>query len=391
MRRLKKNTGLPKSSSEPERKGETNPSEMKLTTRRRFLNRVAVLALGGAASLNWLTACGETSTPAGAGSTAVSLSPSPITTAPTTPTPLSTTIATTTGSVATTSVPAGSVVATTSVPALSTATAVPVKPLKLLVFGDVRTDGPKPPEVYNKLVQLATAEKPDVVLLVGDIINAGNSKIVVKNQWANFREATAPLAPARLLPTIGNHDTNFMDWAEPLYLEAFAPDKLPTNGPENYLGEAYSLDLGPIHLVTVASEMPAHPHRLGTQQLAWLEKDLSANTQPYTLVMSHDPAYPFGPHKGSSLDAYKGERDTFWNLLKKYKVNAFICGHEHFYVRTQHEGITQIIAGASGSSLYLGYGAGEFQMYMLLTVTANGLNAKVVDSNGKERDTFNLG
>ena len=358
-------------------------------SRRRFLGQAASLTLGGAASLSWLAACGDS--PASPG-----VPPTETVAVIETPVALPTTIAVPTATTAAT-VPAATATAAstaTAVPTVTlaaTVTPVPAKPINLAVFGDIRTAGPKPPEVYYTLVKQAAIAKPDAVLLVGDIINADTSRAGVKKQWANFREATAPLAPARILPTIGNHDTNFVDWAEPLYLDAFAADKVPANGPQNYIGHAYSMDFGPLHLVALASELPAHPHKLGKQQLAWLEQDLTANTRPYTLVMSHDPAYPLGPHAGSSLDVYPDERDAFWKVLQKYKVNAYICGHEHLYFRSQRGGVTQLIAGASGSNIYAGYGGGEFQFYTLLTVTDSGIAAKVIDPTGKERDTFKLG
>jgi hypothetical protein len=377
-----------KNNTKPEHQPETNLKKNSGLSRRRFLSQAATLALGGVASLSWLAACGETAAnpttaPVASGSTApASTAAASIPTA--TSIPLTSTVPPT---VAPTATP---IPATATAAVAPTVTAVPAKPVNITIFGDIRTAGPKPPDVYYKLVEQAAKDNPDAVLLVGDIINAETSKVTVNKQWANFREATKPLASARWLPTIGNHDTNFMDWAEPLYLEAFKPDKLPDNGPQNYLGHAYSLDLGPVHLVTFASELPAHPHKIGKQQLAWLEKNLSSTTRPYTIVMSHDPAYPLGPHKGSSLDAYPDDRDALWQMLQKYKVSAYICGHEHLYFRSQRSGVTQIIAGTSGSNLYMGYGGGEFQFYTRLSATDNGLSFKVIDSKGKERDTFNL-
>lgn len=356
-------------------------------SRRRFLSQAA-LAMGSLTGLSWLAACGDnTATPALAPTSATT---APATVAPTTVAPTATPAvpATPTTTIATN--PTALPTATTLPTVAPTITPVPAKPLNFTIFGDIRTAGIKPPDVYYKLVNLAAKEKPDAVLLVGDIINAETNKNVIRQQWAAFREATAPLSSAKWLPTIGNHDTNFLDWAEPYYLEAFAPDKLPGNGPDNYLGHAYSLDLGPVHLVGLASELPAHPHKLGKQQLAWLEKDLTANTRPFTLVMSHDPAYPLGPHKGSSLDVYPDERDAFWKVLQKYKVNAYICGHEHLYFRSQRSGVTQLIAGTSGSNIYAGYGGGEFQFYTSLAVTDKGITARVIDYAGKERDTFKL-
>ena len=49
---------------------------------------------------------------------------------------------------------------------------------------------------------------------------------------------------------------------------------------------------------------------------------------------------------------YLDRRDKFWELLNKYKVAAYICGHEHIYGRQSVAGIYQIVAGSSGAPLY---------------------------------------
>jgi hypothetical protein len=347
--------------------------------RRHFLKKAATLALGSVATLNWLAACGESPTTAPA--------PTPTTAAPTA-VPTATAVPPTATSVPPTNTPAPT---PTLTPIPPTATPAPTPtptftPLTFGVLGDIRTAGPKPPQVAYQILDRIKTDDPKVILLVGDIINAGTTAPVVRDQWNNVNLAIAELTPGIILPTVGNHETNGLPSVLPYFTEAFPA--LPANGPAKYKGMTYSYDNGSVHFISLTSEHPGQFHYIG-DQLDWLEQDLRANKQPYTFVFSHDPAYPVGPHAGSSLDAYPKDRDKFWQLLQTYKVTAYICGHEHLYNRSQQGGLTQLVIGTSGSAIYGGYG-GEFYHYGVFDVAEDGVAVKIYDSLGKVRDDFRL-
>ena len=357
--------------------------------RRRFIKRAAVLAFGGAVSLTGLAACGDTaSTPLALNPTATSLLAT-ATSLPATAEPTSTILPATTTNAA----PSPTVAPPTASPtAAPTATAAPsptpaFQPIRFGVLGDIRTAGPKPPQVAYGIIEKMKAEQPDAVVLVGDIINAETSAGAVREQWNNVKLAIADLAPGVIMPTVGNHETNGLKSVLPYFVEAFPA--LPPNGPDGYKGMTYSYNVGSVHFVSITSEHPDRFHFLGEAQMAWLDKDLAANRLPYTFVFSHDPAFPVGPHVGSSLDAYPQDRDRLWKTMQKYKVTAYICGHEHLYNRSEKNGLTHLVIGTSGSAIYGGYG-GEFYHYALFTVTQGGVSVKVLDSQGKLRDSFTL-
>ena len=337
-------------------------------TRRRFLKKAAGLAFGGL-SLGWLAACGEVATP------------QPPTVAPTAiPTVPPTTVAT--------SLPVATTAQAITTVALPTASPTPTfQRLGFIVYGDIRTAGLKPPPIFDKLFALSKEYKPQAAILVGDIINAEDDNAVVKKQWEGHLQPFAALGNIPILPTIGNHETNYRKAATPLYLEAFP--NLPKNGPADFKGFTYSIDIGAVHFVTLASELPSQPHQLGKVQLDWLEQDLKATRQPYILVISHDPAYPAGPHVGNSLDAYPTERDAFWKLLVANNVTAFIAGHEHLYNKSIRNGVYQLIIGTSGSYPYSGWG-GDFYHFASFEVTQQAMTVQIIDESGKERDKIIL-
>ncbi len=279
----------------------------------------------------------------------------------------------------------------TDMPAPS-ATPAP-QPWRFVVLGDTRTSGLKPPDVTYQIVERAAQAQPAIVLAVGDLINALDSQDQVREQWRNWREAVAPLVASEqrpdpwLLVTPGNHDVQGNRWATDLLVEAFP--ELPANGPAGFERRAYAVDYRGVRFISIDSESYGGAHRLGDQQLGWLEAQLRDNPNRYTIVFSHDPAYPVGPHVGSSLDAYPQDRDRLWQLLRDYRVSAYIAGHEHLYNHQRIDGVDQIVAGTSGSAIYGGYG-GEFYHYLVGEVGADGITITVYDRQGEERDRFTL-
>jgi 3',5'-cyclic AMP phosphodiesterase CpdA len=256
-----------------------------------------------------------------------------------------------------------------------------------VVLGDTRTAGLRPPDVTYQIVERAKSAQPEIVLTVGDMINALDDQASVREQWRLWREAVAPLGARHLLVTPGNHDVQGNAWATDLLVEAFP--ELPANGPAGFERRAYAFDYRGVRFISLDSERFGALHTLGDEQLNWLEAQLRDNPNPYTIVFSHDPAYPVGPHVGSSLDAYPQDRDRLWQLLRDYQATAYIAGHEHLYNHQQIDGVHQVIAGASGSFIYGGYG-GEFYHYLVGEVGAEGLTIVVYDLEGAERDRFAL-
>jgi hypothetical protein len=282
--------------------------------------------------------------------------------------------------------PPSTAVPATATPGALTPTPAPA-PWRFVVLGDTRTSGLYPPEAMYRIVERAASAEPDAVLIVGDLIDALDDQASVREQWRNWHAAVAPLGARYVLPSPGNHDVRGHAWATDLMVEAFP--ELPRNGPPGYEGLTYAFDHGGVRFISLHSEVFRDPHRLGEAQLAWLELQLAENRNRYTIVFAHDPAYPVGPHVGSSLDVYPAERDRLWQLLGHYGVTAYIAGHEHLYNRQEIAGVTQIVAGTSGSWPYAGFG-GDFQHYVVAEVGSEGIAFVVYDIDGVERDRFVL-
>jgi hypothetical protein len=169
-------------------------------------------------------------------------------------------------------------------------------------------------------------------------------------------------------PLIGNHEEETaadMTWLRAEYQNGNGQRtalKYATNqdGPLGTVETTFSWDYGNAHFIslnqywnggTAAGSDVAADGDVVTALYDWLAADLAANTRPVVIVFGHEPAYPFHRHVGDSLDKYPANRDAFWSLLHQYGVQAYICGHTHFYTRyqTTPEGTWQIDLGNAGN------------------------------------------
>jgi hypothetical protein len=351
-----------------------NREELTKPTRRQFLRKAATLALGSSAAMTFLAACGTapTATPFPPIAT---VEPTSVATA--TPVPATATFAPTATSAPPTLTP-------TVAP---TATPTPPPSQRFVVYGDIRTAGAYPPPIFGRIMNLSKERKPEMALLMGDIINADQNNAAVQRQWENVLAAMKPLGDVPLLPTLGNHETNNRPGALPYYVQAFP--KLPKNGPKDLTGIVYSIDVGRIHVASVATELPSRFGEISDIQLEWLEQDLAATKQPYIIVIGHDPAFPAGVYKGRSLDSNIKQRDKFWAILAKHKVTAYMAGHEHLYNRKEINGIAHLIIGTAGSSPYGGFG-GDYYHYGSFETKPNGLVGRIFNEFDKQTDEFVL-
>ena len=253
----------------------------------------------------------------------------------------------------------------------------------LAVIGDVRTSGLRPPPIFFQVAAQLEKDRPEVVLSVGDLINA-HQGANPSAQWTALENAVQQIGAQQFYPCLGNHDTHGSLGALDDFRTAFS---LPGNAPGSLKGIAYSVDVGRVHLVCVSTEYPGAEHSLGDEQLDWLAGDLAQSSAPYVLVFGHDPAFAVGPHVGESLDYDPARRDRFWNILRDAHVTAYFAGHEHLYHRQDYDGLTQMILGSSGSDIDRGFG-GEFVGYATIDVSDSNLLVQVLDSQGLQRDTF---
>lgn len=201
--------------------------------------------------------------------------------------------------------------------------------LIIVAAGDVSHPEIREQEVTAKLVE---SINPVVVLLPGDA-QYGEGKIeefkhAYEPTWGRFKSKTRP-AP-------GNHE--YKSGAHG-YFEYFGELAGPAG-----LGY-YSFDLGDWHFVSLNTGTLCEKGECdeGSEQLKWLEADLSKTTKKCVIAYWHHPRFNSGKHGPFEKAA------AMWKLLVAHGAELVINGHEHFYERfAPIDGVTQLTVGTGG-------------------------------------------
>lgn len=144
-----------------------------------------------------------------------------------------------------------------------------------------------------------------------------------------------------------------------------------------------------------------------TVDTGWLSKTLeSADKKNIIVPFGHEPAFSCNTFHPVCLDANPENRNEFWNLLEKYGIKYYFCGHTHQYNLSSitHNGktIQQIVCGGGGGFLQpekggiketKGYDVKSVEVrsetgYLLVDVNGNRLSPKwihVYDKNVKTK------
>ena len=227
--------------------------------------------------------------------------------------------------------------------------------------------------VLSNIITRINAENVDLLIFQGDAVTGSSSDTTLASQMDNWLlEMNKLNCPWYYTP--GNHEIG-TSTAEVNVLRPRVDQ--PLNGPLGYEEFVFSFDYQNAHFAFLNSDHYGEQHKV---QLDWLTTDLEATSQTHIFVMAHDPAYPLGPHIGSSLDLYPTERDEFWNIMTEAGVRMYFCGHEHFYARNLHGNIYQVINGTCGAPLSTGY-SGTIAQYHYVIVEVNGNHVDCVAKN----------
>ncbi|MDZ7260924.1 MAG: metallophosphoesterase [candidate division KSB1 bacterium] len=161
-------------------------------------------------------------------------------------------------------------------------------------------------------------------------------------------------------PVVGNHElesTSHLDYLREYNKDGESLPNIIRKGPQGCEETTYSFEWDNCHFV-VLNQYYDGKSDTGTdgdivpELLAWLEEDLAANTKKHVFVFGHEPIIAVPDmdngrirHQGDSLDKYSKNSFRFHQLLLKYGVTAYICGHTHNTSFCKINGLWQIDAG----------------------------------------------
>jgi hypothetical protein len=220
----------------------------------------------------------------------------------------------------------------------------------------------------NRLAKTIAAEKPDLVIHNGDLINgfytSRGSEIHGKfrEMFDNWKQAMRPIYDFEHRTGIpfyvvrGNHEDGLLvtdDELKASYLENIA-SFMPQNGPAKEKGLTYSVTFSQCKLIALDEYSIKELGELrGLVDQPWLNGELAKDHSVFTFVFGHAPAFKVSTfHKGPYPDLYDfpKHRDRFWSSLKQANVPIYFCGHVHFYCRVVKDGVSQVLVGNGGAN-----------------------------------------
>lgn len=226
----------------------------------------------------------------------------------------------------------------------------PDKPLRLIVYGDMRFTDPKitdgtNPKVRSWLAAKIGQEKPQALLLTGDMPFTGARA----EDWAEYHRETALWAQAGfpVFPTIGNHEIK----GDPVKGAA----NYLANFPEIQGHRYYSAVLGPVEVIALDMILPANPH---SEQYRWFAAQLAhvPASVEFVFVLYHTP---WVADTQSQMIASLPTRDglALRTLLEEHvpKMRAKVVmfsGHIHNYERFEQHGVEYVVTGGGGAQPY---------------------------------------
>ena len=182
----------------------------------------------------------------------------------------------------------------------------------------------------------------DVVLPLGDIQYEDGALDLYSQSydptWGRFLDVSRP--------AVGNHE--YEQPGASAYFTYFGA-AAGTRG-EGW----YSYDVGSWHVVALNSECSIVGCGPGSEQHAWLQRDLAANEASCTMAYWHRPLFSSGHHGSYQATA------SFWRLLQADGAEIVLAGHDHHYERfapqdasgvSDPAGIRSFVVGSGGKNM----------------------------------------
>jgi hypothetical protein len=228
-------------------------------------------------------------------------------------------------------------------------------PLRIIVYGDMRFTDPSEtsatnPKVRRWLVDQIGAEKPDAVLLSGDLPWHGGSA----GDYDEYRIETRIWHDAHLniYPALGNHELSGMkgvQWSLETCLEnwwnAF---------PELRGRRWYSVEIGSsVYVLNLDSNSSLLP---GSEQIGWIQAQLASLPATVRFVfcnLHHPPVVDVQVNGDASHNGRPNER-ALAEFLAKAPENSRVrfivaAGHIHNYERFFQDGIVYLVSGGGAA------------------------------------------
>ncbi len=230
-------------------------------------------------------------------------------------------------------------------------------PFSFLYFGDAQNDISS---MWSRVVRAAVLNAPGARFMVhaGDLVAEGYDEHLW-DEWTRALGFVTAMIPC--LPVTGNHDLHHPPAEGKAILSAEPPwnatFSLPANGPDapEQRGLSYSIDYQGVRFIALDVNVWANTdfvaserERIAKSELSWLEHELNANPNRWTIVVQHQTMYSVGKERD-----YKEMRDALLPLYDKYGVDLVLQGHDHQYARTFKLAANKVVSETAKGTVYV--------------------------------------
>ncbi|GAB4242983.1 MAG: metallophosphoesterase [Deltaproteobacteria bacterium] len=200
------------------------------------------------------------------------------------------------------------------------------------VAGDSRDDRDG---IFPRILSEVDRSDMEFLLHTGDLENRGGDAA-----WGAFRKRTGKFRKP-LHVVLGNHELR-----KPGTREGFAKFFGLT-------GTNYSFAHKNAHFAIVDNAGGSLP----AETLAWLDRDLEDHPKgkggiAVLIVAMHAPPRTDGIFPHGTVSEYGEQSERLLEILKRRKVDALLCSHEHLHYVEDWGGVRVVVSGGAGAPLY---------------------------------------
>jgi tartrate-resistant acid phosphatase type 5 len=237
------------------------------------------------------------------------------------------------------------------------------KPLRFMAFGDWGRNGEdNQKEVAREMGIEAKKFKPEFIVSTGDNIYPNGVRSTRDHNWiASFEDIyTDQSLQTDWYVVLGNHDYRGNPQAEIEYSDVDRRWNMPARyySKTFFIGEDSSqgvlllfIDTTPFLSESYAGDKHQVRDQDTARQRIWLEKTLAEapSNIKWKMVFGHHPVYTGGGRMKAKETVEM--KNLFKPIFEKYRVNAYICGHDHNLQYIKPPGFTHYFVTGAGAEL----------------------------------------
>lgn len=238
-------------------------------------------------------------------------------------------------------------------------------------------------EVNGVVARLAP--RPEFICFPGDeIMGLTTDAEGLRKQWRYWLGTEMAWLDREAIPlyhTTGNH-TTYDRMSEAVFREMLPG--LPRNGPPGQQGLSYFVRRGDLLLVIVNTCRSGLGGE-GRVESAWLDRVLTEQADArYKLVVGHHPVFPVNGMSGPfQLELGPEDGATFWEVLVRHGVLAYLCSHILTFDVQVQQGVLQILTAGAATAYRK---PDEYLHAVQLAIDLAGLRYQVLDTTGTVRE-----